>query len=177
MSDALDFSQYGGDRASLGGKAFSGLKNATTLRYAHGDEIIVDLNADSSRFFCTLTLVLYKILRRVVEETRQVPLWLQDDAIAGVEQAQAAASLDNAVNNKNGLMASTSTVTVEILRELEKGEDEPDPKRIKIEKADNDCYPVEVKKEEEDEEEEEGDEDEVMVYVAGERVSHSFVFL
>ncbi|CAD6196728.1 unnamed protein product [Caenorhabditis auriculariae] len=126
-------------RAQLGGSAHS---FAATINYAHGDQITVDLNAD--------------INKKQVEEAKEVPLWLQDDAIGGTNGLGEAEFGEKVVKE-----AEKGGLSLHMLAEIEGVEAEPTSAASNGE--------PEAKKLKEDEEEEDEDEEEEELVDVGDR--------
>ncbi|CAI2352242.1 unnamed protein product [Caenorhabditis sp. 36 PRJEB53466] len=172
LQQQLDFtSGGGGNRIQLGGTAHS-FHNAATINYQHGDQVTVDLNAD--------------INNRPVEEAKQVPLWLQDNAIGG-EAVSHNEQILSQVNDEEDDVATTTSITakrskndgitMKFLKEIEFSDEtstskEPQAKRMKLD-GENGENAMETDEKEGEEEEEE--EEEEMICVGGRTVPLSQV--
>ncbi|CAI4223856.1 unnamed protein product [Auanema sp. JU1783] len=149
----VDFTQPN-ERVALGGKSFSGHRDSNGVHYNAGDEITVDLNAD--------------LTNKPMEEAKQVPVWLQDDAITqGTEHAQAAAALISETGFKEEAKQPTD-ISFNLLVELEGQHTEPAAKKGKFEEPSGASSGA-AEENGEDEEEEEEEED-VEVEVQGKKV-------
>ncbi|CAB3409146.1 unnamed protein product [Caenorhabditis bovis] len=142
LQQQMDFTSSG-QRLGLGGVAHS-YNNIASINYHHGDQITVDLNAD--------------INKGPVEEAKQVPTWLQDNAIGGSEDNHNDQILSKFSENVPETDNSNNNAFLDLLAACEGGSNdepvEPEQKRSKVGETQN-------------EEDAEDEDEEEMVYVGG----------